>query len=478
MGDQLKQDRESIQHLQELAVQLLREKVPYLERTMLLRAQVLECGLQMRDGELMAFFAAARKNLRGDSDGIDPSMELEIPDDLWIWEGLIRVGTLNMVVALQKVGKTSLLLQMLRLWSAGSNSFLGSALQGKCPAIIIVGTDMSRRDWQPMLTAAGFMEPTNSGRWRLIEPIKKLYTREDALHLDEAGLEKLAQVCEANPGAFLFIDSFAAVTSPLGIDEFKPAAAEPVYGLCEIVEPYGVTTVLVHHSSKSRAGERASNAARGSNSLTAAASQLVSLKWHSDSEEDHRVDLSTEGRGGRPHHVVIEQMDRCSWVLHGDTAEVRRREGRTKAEDGLTDRQAKAIAEVRDLWDEKSLEMDSVSLRNRLPAEYSQSDGRRAAGETLEQLHRKGLLEKRVTTIPTRGKVNLYRPFDTDLAEARLSLETRSLRPLPPAPSHDKSTIESTSLPSVGEGKGGKGASYGESEPTLHTGSHWDIGDD
>jgi hypothetical protein len=270
MADQLSEDRKSIGQLRELAVQMLCEKVPYLDRMMLLRAQAQEFGLSIRDGELMTLFAAARKTLRGNSDGIDPSMELDIPDDLWAWENVIRLGTLNIVIALQKVGKTALMLQMIRLWSAGADSFLGSALIGKCPPVIIVGTDMSLRDWRPMLVAAGLMERTPSGRWRLLEPIKRLYTREDALHLDEPGLEKLARDCEAEPGALLLMDSFAAVTSSLGIDEFKPAAAEPIHGLCEVVEPHNVTTALIHHASKSRAGERASNAARGSNSLTAA----------------------------------------------------------------------------------------------------------------------------------------------------------------------------------------------------------------
>lgn len=53
MADQLKEDRAAIRKLQELAMQLLLDKVPYVERTMLLRAQTQEYGLSARDGELM-----------------------------------------------------------------------------------------------------------------------------------------------------------------------------------------------------------------------------------------------------------------------------------------------------------------------------------------------------------------------------------------------------------------------------------------
>jgi hypothetical protein len=476
------QHRDAIRQLQAMAMELLQEKVPYLERLMLLRAAAQDNTLQVRDAELMALFAAARKALRGGGDGVSPSMELEIPDELWALQDVIRLGALTIVVALQKVGKTSLLLQMVRLWSAGTETFLGSALIGCCPPVVIVGTDMALSDWRPMLAAAGLMERTPSGRWRLLPPIVKLYTREDALHLDEQGLERLARDCEANPGALLLVDSFAAVTSSLGIDEFKPAAAEPIHGLCEVVEPYGVTTVLIHHASKSRAGERASNAARGSNAITAAASQLVSLRWHSDSEEDHRVNLSTEGRGGKPHQIVIEQVDRCSWVLHGSAAELRRKEGRQEAEDRLTDRQRKALAEARDLWESARQEIDSGRLRELLPAEYSQTDGRGAAKDTLEQLHRKELLVKRTTSTAEQGKVNLYRPYGTDLSEVKpqpggRSVHAPPLPPGPPSPSHVVSTIKTTPLPSGGSGKGGKGGPG--REHVCPVGSGWDAeGDD
>jgi hypothetical protein len=486
MADQLRKDKAALQKLQEQAKEMLLEKVPYLERLVLLRAQAQAQGLTLRDKELWSMFAAARKDLRGAGDGVTSEMELDIPEDSWIWELMICAATLNVVVALQKVGKTALMLQMIRLWAAGAGAFLGGKLIGPCPPVIIVGTDMPLTDWRSMLTASGLMERTTSGKWRLLPPIVRLWHRGDPLHIDEEGIERLTTICEAHPGALLLVDSYAAVTAPLGIEESKPEAAEPLYGLCEAVEPYGITTVMIHHSSKSRADERASNAARGSNAITATASQMLSLKWHSEKEEDHRVDLSTEGRGSRPQHLVIEQIERCSWVLHGDTAEVRRSEGRTKAEDGLTDRQSKALAEVRDLWDEKCQEMDSVALRDLLPAEYSQGDARRAANDTLEQLYRKALLEKRTISSPERGKVNLYRPFDTDITEAKLSPRAGvskqppdppcSPDPLMPSQRNNPSLYSPKS--SINGRKGGKGPPAGHPRARGAIGSPWDINAD
>ena len=142
--------------------------------------------------------------------------------------------------------------------------------------------------------------------------------KKQPLYLDEKGTEALALLCQEHEKPLILIDSYAKVTAPLGIDEFKPEAANPIYDLMSAVAPYEATVVLIHHSSKSRAGERASNAARGSNALTAAVDQLVNLKWHSDKDDDHRVELHTEGRGDKPIHLVIELEDRCQWMLHGN----------------------------------------------------------------------------------------------------------------------------------------------------------------
>jgi hypothetical protein len=420
----------ALQDLQELALDLLAEKVLLRERMPLLRTAAVEAELVMRDPDLHALFAAARKQLRGETGGISAGMELDIPDAQWIWESLIAAGTLNMVTALQKVGKTALLLQFIRLWSAGVPAFLDHALAADFSGVIIVGTDMGLADWRNMLMAAGLMEKLTNGKYRLVPEVIRLWHREDPLHLDEGGLEKLAAICEDRPGALILIDSLAAVTAPLGIDEFKPEAAEPFYALCEAVEPYGATTVLIHHSSKSSSGEQASNAARGSNAITAVPSQLINLAWHSDPKQDRRVELTSEGRGALPTALVIEQIERCQWISHGDAAEIRREEGRAKAERGLTERQGIVLEEVLEQWGDQFHEMDAVWLAHSLEAQFSGKDGRREASSSLEQLERKQLLEKRRVKVPGRGEVVLYRPFGADVRKAKL-------RGKPPSPAND-----------------------------------------
>jgi hypothetical protein len=437
--------KRAMRELFDHAVELLEAKTMARERLPLLRTAAIDAGLSIRDPELYALVAAARKHLRGEADGLTPEMELDIPDHQWVWEPLIAAGTLNMVTALQKVGKTALLLQAIRLWSAGIPDFLGLPFRADCSGVIIVGTDMGLADWRNMLMAAGLMEKKASGKYKLLMPIVKLWHRESPLHLDESGLEKLATISEEHPNALILIDSFAAVTAPLGIDEFKPEAAEPLYALCETVEPFGATIVLIHHSSKSRSGEQASNAARGSNAITAVPSQLINLAWLGDPKQDRRIELTSEGRGALPTALVIEQIERCQWISHGDAAQIRCDEGRAKAERGLSERQGMALDEIRDQWEEHHYEMDAVWMRESLPAEYSGKDGQRQASSTLEQLERKCLLEKRKTKVSSRGEVVLYRPYGADVRQAKLRGKPPSCTGPQPDPHHPPQTQEDTS---------------------------------
>jgi len=411
---------------------LLKQKIPLHERVTRLRTIAQREGLLVRDSEIKAIFSTARKNLRGEQDGFDQGQWLDIPEESWIWEPILSRGGINLVTALQKVGKTNLVLQLIRLWSAGAEAFLGHQLQGECPPVIVVGPDMSLRSWRKPLIAAGLMQRNAYGQFAPVHPIVKLFTADNPLHLDEPGLDRLVVLCEQHHGALILIDSFAAATAPLALDENKAEAAEPLYALREAVSPYDATVVLIHHSSKSRSGERPSNAARGSNAITAAVDQLINLKWHSDQEGDHRVELHTEGRGGRPIQLLIEQVSQCEWLSRGDLETIRKEKARREAQEKLTDRQSAALDEVTDAWEDSNLELSAKDLKERLAVHYSGIDGAKSARENLRQLERKQLLTSRRTTIPGRGEVHLFRPFGTDFLEATLSLQDPP--PDPPQP--------------------------------------------
>ena len=124
-----------------------------------------------------------------------------------------------------------------------------------------------------------------------------------------------------NPNSIIVLDAFASLISGIGLDENKPEATEPIRFLTEAL-PLDATPILLHHSSKSRSGERASNAARGSNALTAEASQIIKMDWLGAEEHDQRIQISTQGRNSTPVDLIIEQTARSHWFSHGSTASV------------------------------------------------------------------------------------------------------------------------------------------------------------
>ena len=144
-----------------------------------------------------------------EGDGITCDDELDIPDDQWGWESILVRGDLNLWTALQKVGKTNLVLQMLALWSAGADSFLGQAFCGPCPPVIIVGVDIGIGSWRGPLMATGLMKKTTACKHKIRPPLVKLFTREQPIYLDKKGTEALALLCQQHEKPLILIDYYA-----------------------------------------------------------------------------------------------------------------------------------------------------------------------------------------------------------------------------------------------------------------------------
>ncbi len=427
--DPLEAQRQTLKELRGMAKTLLAQKLPPHERIALLRAAAFDRGLGLRDGEILAITADARRALQGKASAATADDEFDIPEEVWAWDQIVAACTPNLLVALQKVGKTALMAGLISAWHYGADKFLGMKLNGPCPPVIIAGTDQTLADWRAVLAPAGLMQKQLNGRWKLCGPIVKLWHRSQPVYLDMAGIEDIARTCEQYPRALLLCDTYAALIAPLGLDEAKPEAAEPLYNLMEMVEPFGTTPVLLHHASKSRANERASNASRNSNAIPAAVSQIISLQWlEPDRKSDQRINLTTEGRNSKPVDLVIEQVERSQWVSHGSSEQIREQQRITKLQSQLNDRQAEALDLTRDAW-ERHQEMDAAKLAELMPKEFSGSDAHRKARSSLQQLFDKGLLDKRTDSSPERGgTVIRYRPHGACLTRGGI----QKLPPLPP----------------------------------------------
>jgi hypothetical protein len=434
VADLVQKDRKAFAELRQIVTGLLLEKVRPEERAALLRAAADERGFRLTPADICAITAHARRSMQGRAHGAGVGDQFDIPDEVWSWDQIIAGQTPNLLVALQKVGKTALITGLISAWHYGTGDFLGYQLHGPCPPVIIAGPDQTIADWRGVLAPAGLMQKNSSDKWELLPngPIKRLWYKSNPVYLDEQGIEDIAAQCEQHPGALLFCDTYATLIAPLGLDEAKPEAAEPLYNLMEAVEPFHTTPVLNHHASKSRANERASNASRNSNAIPAAVSQIISLQWlEPDKKSDQRINLTTEGRNSKPVDLVIEQIERSQWISHGSTDDIKQSQRLVKAEANLSDRQTDALDILRDRWERDRQETTPPQLLALMETEY-QGDARKARA-TLQQLFDKGLADKRNDIDPEAGgTVIRYRPIAADLLASRAGLQKHP--PQPPQP--------------------------------------------
>ena len=146
-------------------------------------------------------------------------MNIDAPDETWLWEGVLMHADSNMIVSVPKVGKTTLLVAMFATWWNGAQSYLGQPLVGQCPPVVIFGPDMSRIRWMKLLSRFGLAERSTTGKWKLLGPIKGLFSKSEGIQLDDAGLARIADLASANPGGLFLCDSYTKLTSKLGLKE-------------------------------------------------------------------------------------------------------------------------------------------------------------------------------------------------------------------------------------------------------------------
>ncbi|WP_216905743.1 AAA family ATPase [Synechococcus sp. CCY 0621] len=400
-----------LEFLKRKAAQLQEAKAPYADRLPLLRAEAKRLRVEIRDQELLAMFQAARRRRMHGSDDpmLRPGDVLESTPEPWAWEGLILRACLNLLIALPKQGKTSLVIAWLAAWHRNELAFLDHNLNGPCPPVLIVGTDQPGADWEKMLRPVGWLDSCN----RLGGPLVGLYTKGRPLHLDPEGIDRIAAIAQTHPGLVVLIDSLSECVGPLGLKEESPEIAEPIKDLMEQLEPHRATVVLIHHASKGRAGEGATSASRGSTALPATASQILKLAPLTTNDEDRRRRLTTQGRGGLPQALVI-QRDGATWELL-DTGAVGREEDATQAAQTLNDTQYDALCTVCERWDDCLEKVTAADMAVLQGGEGNNPE--RVAMKRLRGLEKRGLLHAMARSRPGQGgKVIEFWPTTEGLA--------------------------------------------------------------
>lgn len=149
--------------------------------------------LPIFDHEIQAALWKGRKRASGAVDVYTPNSIIHVPKAKLIWEGLLIQSGTEIISSLPKCWKTTLIIQMLVLWSYGAiDEFLGHKLILECLPLIVVGNDMSHNQWCELLNKFGFTQYLCDDQWKILDPIKYMWTRNNPSYLDEDGLLILA----------------------------------------------------------------------------------------------------------------------------------------------------------------------------------------------------------------------------------------------------------------------------------------------
>ena len=387
---------QKIEALEQLAGKLQADRVDFAKRLPILRHRAAELEIQLRDPELINLLTIARRRRLGSDGLLRTGDRLDLTPDPWICDGLILKGCLNLLVALPKQGKTSLVVALIAAWHYGAGAFLDRPLLGPCPPVLVIGTDQGQADWGRLLQPAGLVDADG----RILPPIVMLAHAGRPVHLNPEGIDLIAEQAQQMPGLLVVIDSLAACIAPLGLKEESPEVAMPVVELMEQLEPHGATVILIHHASKGRAGEGASSASRGSTALPALASQILKLGPASQNPNDHRRVLQTEGREGSPQALVIRR-EGAGWELLGGIEELEREQSTEKTVEALSDLQHRALRGVCDYWEDNLARVGAPQLAKLIG--QGGSSPADVVLRALQALERRGLLQSVRQQRPGQG---------------------------------------------------------------------------
>jgi hypothetical protein len=406
----LESDIKNFAELVETAKKLIKDKVPVFQRNTLLRGIGRDLGLVLNETAIFGIVGKARREIEGTFDGFVPDEKIKIPKTKWLWEHLISEGNVSLVVALPKVGKSSLIGAFLGAMSRGNSEYLEKQITSKAKSIYCLGTDQPMADWAEIFIPVGLMKRTAEDEVELIHPLKRLWTMERPITLTEESIEQIHNLAVEDPNAIFVLDAFASLISGLGLDENHVDAVEPIRMLCEALAGTGATIVLLHHASGTNSNERAVKASRGTKALPALASNIINLSWLlQDDKTDNRIAVTTQGRSSKPVDMVIEQTDRAVWENHGSSADIKEELKLEQIEGKLSERQSLVLTTLKEYCWKEEVGISPATISTMLSDEYGEN-GRVKALATLDQLTKKKLIIKQLISNKDRGNVAVFYP--------------------------------------------------------------------
>lgn len=374
-----------------------------------LRAAAKDLRLNLSTQEITKMTVAARSASRIDEGIINSGVEVVIDEETSLWEGLLANNGTTMIIGGPKTGKTKFFLASIGAWPWGSQwndprkrQFLGRSFKDSCPAVIIVGNDMTKAQWLTAMADYGLATINKDVESDAVlghtnSPIEKLIHMGGQVGLDAEGIELIANEASNYNRSIILVDSYNAAIRKLGISESSEDLASPLRDLQEATAPLGASLVVIHHTNKVETDDPVM-ACRGNTSLPSAVDQILLMTRPGSSEklpmEGPRI-IHSLGRLGEE-RFLVNMDNQKQWTLEGSieemesAAEMQRRVNQLSLEQRVAYQHLLAAG---------TDGLDSDGLVKLMSLDQEQEDPQRKARTYLSKLTTVGLAVKTVQKV-------------------------------------------------------------------------------
>ena len=336
------------QNLKDFALQIQTRDSELRPTLMYERAKRL--GTSLSRSQCQKYLKAADREFRGVRPifNISPR-SLKSSPQKYLLEGIIPLHQQTLLVAREKLGKTTLLLQLVLMHSQGLETCLGKQLRQKPLRVYIVGTDQPEHNWEEIMKRVGLNPSTIGGD---ANPIRFLATMEEETILTPDAIAKLRDMIRGDlvdgEEALLMIDSFDACIRAIGYEERDAAISDPLRQLVSAFAGMPVTQVILHHETKDAPpGVDAFRALRGHSSIGSTVSGGIRLEAVDPQRKDSAISMKVKNRSCAAHELLLERSDDGSFYCVGDGTDVLLAQTMRTKQDALQDNQKMVLDFIR-----------------------------------------------------------------------------------------------------------------------------------
>lgn len=291
------------------------------DQGILLRAYCDQLMLSVKDEELSHLLLAAEQSM-------SPVIEyrkgdrLQAEEPAFLVDGLVRLGSSNIIVGQPKVGKSSFVCGLIRALREGADTFIGKEIlkpQQPMP-VLVFGTDQQESDWLYFLQKEGLATEDK----QLLEPVEFFCSvdGQGRYNFTRQGVAAMVQKVCKHSFPLVVLDSLSSMMEPTGLDENLAQYAAPIRYALQALTGAGATVVVLHHTTKRVVSWDWVEECRGSSSIASVFGWGVLARWVAaevgeSSRTDTRVAFVGKGRGKSSSGGAMGRYTNQGWEALG-----------------------------------------------------------------------------------------------------------------------------------------------------------------